>query len=103
MSPAAKRPRAADAVSDRRLRAASERMMLMRAFGQRMRKVRLDAGLTPGRLARKCRVSPATISKVESGVSEPRLSLILILCDGLAVTPDTLIGELPTPQERRRG
>jgi transcriptional regulator with XRE-family HTH domain len=101
MSPAPKRPRAPDAASDRRLRAASERMMLMRAFGQRMRRLRLDAGLTPGRLARKCRVSPATINKAESGLSEPRLSLILILCNGLGVTPDTLIGELPTPQERR--
>jgi transcriptional regulator with XRE-family HTH domain len=83
LSPAARRPRDADAVSDRRLGAASERMMLMRAFGQTMGKLRLDAGLTPGRLDRKCRVSPATISKAENGVSEPRVSLILILCDGL--------------------
>ena len=37
MSPAPKRPRAAGARSDRRLRAASERMMLMRAFGQTLR------------------------------------------------------------------
>jgi transcriptional regulator with XRE-family HTH domain len=78
-------------------------MMLMRAFGQTMRKLRLEAGLTPGRLARRCRVSPATISQAESGVSEPRLSLILILCDGLGVTPNTLVGELPIPQERKRG
>jgi len=36
-------------------------------------------------------------------ISEPALSLILILCNGLGVRPDTLIGELPIPQERRRG
>ncbi len=101
MTPAPKRPRTPDAGSDRRLRVASERMMLRRAFGQTLRQLRLAAGLTPGRLARKCRVSPATISKAESGITEPRLSLILILCDGLGITPDTLIGELPIPQERR--
>jgi ribosome-binding protein aMBF1 (putative translation factor) len=101
MSPAPKKRRAAEAGSDRRLRAASERMMLMRAFGQTLRQRRLAAGLTPSRLAQKCRVSPTTISKAESGISEPHLSLILILCDGLGITPDTLIGDLPIPQERR--
>jgi ribosome-binding protein aMBF1 (putative translation factor) len=101
MSPAPKKPRAVDAGSDRRLRVASERMMLMRAFGLTLRQQRLAAGLTPGRLARKCRVSPAMIGKAESGLTEPRLSLILILCDGFAITPDTLIGELPIPKERR--
>ncbi len=102
MSPVPKqRPRAAEARSDTRLRAASERMMLMRAFGQTLRQRRLAAGLTPSRLAQKCRVSPATISKAESGITEPRLSLILILCDGLGITPDGLIGELPIPLERR--
>ncbi len=75
--------------------------MLRRAFGQTLRQLRLAAGLTPTRLARKCRVSPATINKAESGITEPRLSLILILCGGLGITPDTLIGELPIPQERR--
>jgi transcriptional regulator with XRE-family HTH domain len=76
-------------------------MMLTRAFGQTLRQRRLAAGLTPSRLAHKCRVSQATINKAESGITEPRLSLILILCDGLGITPDMLIGELPVPQERR--
>ncbi len=101
MSPAPRKLRAADTRSDRRLRAVSERMMLTHAFGQTLRQRRLAAGLTPSRLAQKCRVSPATISEAESEIAEPGLSLILILCDGLGITPDTLIGELPTPQERR--
>lgn len=78
-------------------------MMLMRAFGEKLRQLRLDEGLTPGRLAHKCRVSPATISGVENGRREPSLSLILILCDGLELTANELIGDLPIPQERRRG
>jgi transcriptional regulator with XRE-family HTH domain len=78
-------------------------MMLMRAFGQKLRQLRLAAGLTPGRMAHKCRVSPATISNAENGRREPSLSLILILCDALGVSPDELIGDLPIPQERRSG
>ncbi len=76
-------------------------MMLMRAFGERLRQLRLAAGLAPGRLASKCRVSPDMLNNIEGGRVEPSLSLILILCDGLGVSPDTLIGELPVPQERR--
>jgi transcriptional regulator with XRE-family HTH domain len=76
-------------------------MRLTREFGQTLRQRRLAVGLTPSRLAQRCRVSPATINKAESGITEPRLSLLLILCDGLGITPDTLLGELPVPQERR--
>ena len=78
-------------------------MMLNREFGQKLRQLRLAAGLTPSRLAHKCRVSPATIGSAENGRREPSLSLILILCDGLGVSPDELIGDLPVPQERGRG
>ncbi len=101
MSPAAKRTRAGAAVGGSRAQAATERMMLMRLFGEKLRQLRLARGVTPGRMARKCRVSPETIRNVETGRSEPSLSLILILCDGLGVSPDTLIGGLPIPQERR--
>jgi transcriptional regulator with XRE-family HTH domain len=75
--------------------------MLTRAFGEKLWHLRVAAGLTRGQLARKVRISPSTLSKTELGRSEPRLSLIL--CDALELSPNTLIGELPTPQERRRG
>ena len=101
MSPAAKRPPAGVPVGSSRAQAASERMMLMRVFGERVRQLRLGQGVTPKRMASKCRVSPEAIRKVEAGRSEPALSLILILCDGLGVSPDELIGGLPVPQERR--
>jgi transcriptional regulator with XRE-family HTH domain len=101
VSPGVRQPRAADA-GEGRLRAASERMMLTRAFGEKLGHLRVAAGMSRWQLARRGRISPSTLSKTERGVSEPRLSLILILCDGLDISPDTLIGELPTPQERRR-
>ena len=84
------------------MRAASERMMLTRAFGEKLRHLRVAAGLSRAQLASKCRISPSTVSKTELGHSEPRLSLILILCDGLDLRPERLLGELPIPQERKR-
>ncbi len=101
MSPAARRTRPEVVTAESRLRAASERMTLMRAFGQRLRELRLAAGLTRRQLARKGCISQSTISKAELGRSEPSLSLILILGAALSITPGTLIGGLPAPQQRR--
>ncbi len=84
-----------------RVQAAAERMILMRVFGERLRELRLARGLTPKRTASRCRVPPEAIRNVEAGRIEPALSLILILCDGLGVSPDELIGGLTVPQERR--
>ena len=103
MSPPTKRPAAGEVAGGSSLGAASERMMLMRAFGQKLRQLRHAAGLTPDSLAHKSQVSPARISSAENGRKEPSLSLILKLCDGLEVTPNELIGDLPIAQERRRG
>jgi transcriptional regulator with XRE-family HTH domain len=76
-------------------------MSLMRAFGEKLQRLRLAAGLTPDGLAEACRVPRETISKAEAGCLEPALWLILIFCDGLGVSPNKLIGGLPVPQERR--
>jgi len=65
-------------------------MALMRGFGGKLQLLRLAAGLTA-----------QTISSAEAGRVEPALRLILILCDGLGISPDELIGELPAPEERR--
>jgi transcriptional regulator with XRE-family HTH domain len=86
--------------SESRLRVASERVALMRAFGEKLRELRVARGLSPRELAGRCRISPSTISKTELGRGEPRLSLILILCDGLDVSPDALMGDLPASRER---
>jgi transcriptional regulator with XRE-family HTH domain len=102
MSPAPRRARPEVVTAESRLRAASERMTLMRTFGEKLRDLRVAAGLNHKQIAHKCRISPSTISKIELGRSEPSLSLILILCDGLSVSPNALIGGLPIPQERGR-
>jgi transcriptional regulator with XRE-family HTH domain len=71
----------------------------VRAFGERVRRLRITAALSEDELARRCGL--VTISKIETGRREPRLSQILMLCDGLGVPPDTLMRDLPEPQERR--
>jgi transcriptional regulator with XRE-family HTH domain len=92
----------ANATSAQRLRASTERLALIRAFGEQLRARRQAAGLSAGALAEGCRVSVSTISKLELGRGgEPGLTMILIVCDGLAISTDMLLGELPTPQERR--
>jgi transcriptional regulator with XRE-family HTH domain len=83
------------------MQAASERLTLMRAFGDRLQELRRVAELTPSKLARRCRVSASAISDVERGRSEASLSLILALCDGLGISPDVLLVGLPVPKKRR--
>lgn len=91
-----------DVAAERRLRASTERLALIRAFGDQLRARRQAADLSLSALAARCRVPPSTISKLELGCGgEPGLLAILILCDGLAISSDMLLGELPPPQERR--
>jgi len=87
--------------AERRLRVATERLTITQAFGRKVRELRVAAGESPEQLAEKCRISPSIIIKTELGRSEPRLSLLLILCDGLGMRPDELLAGLPTPRERR--
>jgi transcriptional regulator with XRE-family HTH domain len=65
-----------------------------RAFGERVRSLRTAAELSEGELAERCGVPRPTIAKTEAGSTEPRLSLILTLCDGLGVSPDGLMAGL---------
>ena len=91
-----------EVAAERRLRASTERLALISAFGQQLRARRRAVDLSVTTLAARCRVSPSTISKLEAGRGgEPGLLAILIVCDGLAISSDMLLGELPAPQERR--
>jgi DNA-binding CsgD family transcriptional regulator len=68
--------------------------VVARAFGERVRSLRIAADLSEGELATRCGVPRPTIVETEAGGGEPRLSLILTLCEGLGVSPDGLMGEL---------
>ncbi len=81
-----------------RLLAATELMMLRRAFGVRLRELRHATRVSPSRLAQKCRVAPGTIKDAELGRGgEPGLALILAVCHALNITTDELLEALPVP------
>jgi transcriptional regulator with XRE-family HTH domain len=100
VSPVSRRPPGAGSGEGSRAGAASERMMLMRAFGETLQRLRGTAGLTPDGLAERCRLPVKKLVDTEVGRVEPSLRLILVLCEGLAIAPDELLGGLPVPQER---
>lgn len=87
---------------ERRLRAATERLAITRAFAKNLTRLRTQAGLTPTQLAERCHLPPAIINNTETGRTEPRLLPILTPCHALDITPNQLIGQLPAPHERRR-
>jgi len=89
------------AVSFRDRRRTASELIMLEAFAARLRALRTAAGLSPGALAEKCRLSPSTISKAELGRYDPRLCSIVILCDGLGCTPGKLMDDLPVPQKRK--
>jgi DNA-binding CsgD family transcriptional regulator/DNA-binding Xre family transcriptional regulator len=61
------------------------------AFGERIRGLRTEKGLSEGELAEKCGVPPSTITRTEIGSKEPQLSLILRLCASLSTPPGILL------------
>lgn len=77
---------------------------LTEAFGERVRSLRVAAGLSEEELAsRSDVVRTTTIYKIELGLKEPSLSLILKLCDGLRASPNALLRDLLTKYKRGRG
>jgi transcriptional regulator with XRE-family HTH domain len=91
-------------MSDRSAAAAAELWEFRRAFGAAVGDRRKAANLSVARFAKRCRLSKATINKLErGGDGDPGLSLILILCEALETTPNDLLAGLPTPRERWGG
>jgi transcriptional regulator with XRE-family HTH domain len=66
------------------------------AFGQRLRELRAEHGLSQDALASNTDVHPTAIGRFERGAREPRLTTILRLARGLDVTPGELVDELST-------
>jgi transcriptional regulator with XRE-family HTH domain len=53
------------------------------------------------KLAGDARLHRTEIGKIERAEVEPRLTTLLILADGLGVTLNDLVGDLPVPKERK--
>ena len=65
----------------------------------RIRQLRERKGVSLRELARRADVGVATLSRIESGEANPRLSTLLQLADALGV----FVGQLFEKQARRKG
>ena len=65
-----------------------------RAFGERMRELRGQKGISQDGLARETDIHPTSIGRLERGGREPKLTTILRLADGLDVEPGELVNRL---------
>lgn len=61
-------------------------------IGERIKKARLNAGLTQEVLAAYLNVSAAAISQYETGKKFPRLNVFLKMTDILHVSPEYILG-----------
>ncbi len=64
-------------------------------FGQRLREVRRERGISQDQLALRTGIHPTAIGRLERGAREPRLSTILRVARGLDVQPGMLLDEQP--------
>ncbi len=69
----------------------SRDLEIARAFGQRVREVRLEAGLTQEQLAERAELHPTFISNVERGYRVPTVPTMLRLARGLGVEAGRLV------------
>jgi transcriptional regulator with XRE-family HTH domain len=64
------------------------------AFGQRLRELRVQLGISQDGLALKTGIHSTAIGRFERGAREPRLGSILRLAEGLGVEPGGLLDDL---------
>lgn len=68
--------------------------MLARDFGDRLRKLREERGLTQRQLAERIDVRFPQISRYETGIFMPNAETLVTLADALDVNVDTLLGRI---------
>ncbi len=78
-----------------------ERAHMLSTFGERLRTVREQRGLSQETLATRADVHRTHIGALEQGQRDPHLSMLLILADALIVPPGDLFDGLPVPRERK--
>ena len=62
-----------------------------RAFGIRVRQLRTELGITQEDLAERCGLFRTYLSRIETGVANPTLTMIFALAQTLGVTPPELL------------
>ena len=69
-----------------------------RVFGERVRKRRLELGLSQEAAAVQCGIHWTQLGKVERGQRSLRLETIVKIADGLEIDAGHLVAKLPLPQ-----
>jgi transcriptional regulator with XRE-family HTH domain len=72
------------------------------AFGQRLRALRAERGISQDDLADRTGIHPTAIGRLERGLREPRLKTILRLAEGLGAQPGRLLDYLGERQLTRQ-
>jgi transcriptional regulator with XRE-family HTH domain len=79
----------------------AERARLLLAFGEKLRTERERRNLSQEALAEIANVHRTQIGALEQGLRDPHLTMLLILADGLGVSPGALLEGLFVPTERK--
>lgn len=66
-------------------------------FGQRLKDIRKENGLTQKQLAEKIDSDERGICRYESGIIKPSLDVILSILDNIDVSADYLLGRTDNP------
>lgn len=70
-------------------------------FGQILREVRTERGLSQERLALESKVDRTFVSQIERGVRQPSLTTVFRLADALDIAPSLLMAKVEKQLSRR--
>jgi transcriptional regulator with XRE-family HTH domain len=84
---------------ERKLEVATQRIALVKRFGEELHRLRDAKGLTRAELARKCRIHESLLSAIEIGRREPGIMMLLTLADGLEVAPAEMLLSIQAPTQ----
>lgn len=73
--------------------------MDQKKLGKRIRMVRKERGYTTKQLSELCCIDGTYLRQIESGVKTPSISVFIILCNALRISPDYLLRDFLAPNE----
>jgi transcriptional regulator with XRE-family HTH domain len=79
----------------------AERARLLLAFGEKLRGERERRNLSQEAVARRANVHRTQLGALELGQRDPHVTMLLVLADGLGITPGRLLEGLFVPRERK--
>ena len=65
-----------------------------KAFGRKLNQARKDRGLTSEKLSELCSLNATYIRQIEAGTKVPSLTVFVLLCKTLRVSPSYLLSEV---------